>query len=123
MKFNSLEEAQETKEAIKQSIGSLPSSLWRSITWDNGLEGVCHLELSKEYNIPTYFCDPYSSWQKGGVENLNGLIRQYLPKGANLTKMTPALVYRIQESLNNRPRKKLGYLSPNEVIANLLTRD
>ncbi len=65
--------AKETEQAISKSIESLPAELFKSITWDNGKEGVCHTKIRDGYNLKTYFCDPYSSWQKGGVENLNGL--------------------------------------------------
>jgi IS30 family transposase len=108
--------AEETERALSDSIDSLPVELFKTITWDNGKEGVCHTKIRDDYNITTYFCDPYSSWQKGGVENLNGLIREYLPKDTDMTTITDTDVYRIQERLNNRPRKKLGYISPNEAL-------
>lgn len=106
----------ETLAALRDSIVSLPQYLWNSITLDNGSEGAKHYEIKKEYNIATYFCDAYKSWQKGGVENLNKQIRFYLPKKTNLSKITDEDLFNIQEKLNNRPRKKLGYLSPNEYI-------
>lgn len=106
----------ETFRAITESIDSLPQYLWNSITFDNGGEGARHTELKTNYNIGTYFCDAYASWQKGGVENLNGLIRQYLPRKTNLGIMTQSEITAIQEKLNNRPRKGLGYLTPNEFI-------
>lgn len=108
--------AEETERAISLTIDSLPSALFKTLTWDNGKEGVCHTKIRDDYNIATYFCDPYSSWQKGGVENLNGLIREYLPKDTNMNTITEEQVYRIQEILNNRPRKKLGYLTPNQAL-------
>lgn len=109
--------AEETQTAISKSIESLPRELFKSLTWDNGKEGVCHTKIRDDYNIETYFCDPYSSWQKGGVENLNGLIREYLPRETDMATITDEDIYRIQERLNNRPRKKLGYLSPNKALA------
>ncbi len=108
---------EETEQAISKSIESLPQDLFKSLTWDNGKEGVCHIRIRDGYNIETYFCDPYSSWQKGGVENLNGLIREYLPRETDMDTITDDDVYRIQEKLNNRPRKKLGYLTPNKALA------
>ena len=108
---------EETEKAISKSIESLPQELFLSLTWDNGKEGVCHTRIRDGYNVETYFCDPYSSWQKGGVENLNGLIREYLPRGTNMDTITDEDIYRIQERLNNRPRKKLGYLTPNKALA------
>lgn len=108
---------EETEAALSKSIKSLPTELFKSITWDNGKEGICHTRIRDSHDIDTYFCDPYSSWQKGGVENLNGLIREYLPRGTNMSKITDEDVYRIQEKLNNRPRKKLRYKSPNQMLA------
>lgn len=113
--------AEETELAINDSVESLPAELWKSITWDNGGEGACHTKIRDGYNIETYFCDTYASWQKGGVENLNGLIRQYLPKGTDMSTITDEEIYKIQERLNNRPRKKLNYLTPNEVISTAVT--
>jgi IS30 family transposase len=109
--------SEETLKALRATIRSLPiKDLARSITFDNGGEGAKHTEIRDEYGVDTYFCDPYKSWQKGGVENSNGLIRQYLPRETNLAKITKDMIHEIQEKLNNRPRKKLGYRTPNEVI-------
>lgn len=114
---------EETLEALKITIESLPmKDLAKSITFDNGREGAKHTEIRDEYGIDTYFCDPYKSWQKGGVENSNGLIRQYLPRETNLDSITKDTIYEIQEKLNNRPRKKLGYRTPNEVINSYLLK-
>ncbi len=109
--------ARETKEALVSSIESLPHEFWKSITFDNGLEAAEHTRIRDLYGITTFFADPYKSWQKGGVENLIGLIRQYLPKGARIDTLTMKDIHDIQEKLNNRPRKKLHYRTPNEVIA------
>ncbi len=108
--------AESTYEAITQTIDSLPLYLVKTITFDNGTENVKHTQLKENFPIQTYFCDPYSSWQKGGVENTNGLIRQYLPRKTELDKITDEDINTIQESLNNRPRKSLDYLTPNEII-------
>lgn len=108
--------AEETESAISCSIESLPAKLWKTLTYDNGSEGATHKKIKDGYDIETYFCDPYASWQKGGVENINGLIREYLPRDTNMDTITEADIQFIQEKLNNRPRKKLGYLTPNEVI-------
>ena len=86
------------------------------MTFDNGGEGAKHAEIRREYGLETYFCDPFASWQKGGVENANKLIRQYLPRNTDMAKLTDRDIYEIQEKLNNRPRKCLDYLTPNEVI-------
>lgn len=109
--------ARETEYALRDTIASLPQDLFRTMTFDNGGEGACHVRLRHDYGIATYFCDGYASWQKGGVENVNGLIRQYVPKDAALNEMTDEDIYAIQEKLNNRPRKHLNYLTPNEAIA------
>ena len=109
--------AAETYKAICKSIESVPEGFFKSLTWDNGTEGVCHAKLRDAYSIKTYFCDPYAPWQKGGIENLNGLIREYLPRNTNMDTITDADIYRIQEKLNNRPRKKLKYVSPNQALA------
>ena len=103
--------------ALRDSIDSLPN-LWLTITRDNGTENVLHHETK----IPSYFCDPYCSWQKGGVENLNGLIREYFPKKSNLDLISDEEIDLIQEKLNNRPRKCLNYLTPNEVLATELKK-
>ena len=105
--------AQRSEEALRDSIESLPANLWLTITRDNGSENVLHHETE----VPSYFCDTYCSWQKGGVENLNGLVREYFPKKSNLDRVEKRYVYEIQERLNNRARKALNYLTPNEVIA------
>ena len=109
--------AGETENALRKTFDSLPLYCFKTITFDNGGEGATHGNLINDFNISTYFCDPFCSWQKGGVENLNSLIRQYLPKGSDFTYLTDKQIYDIQERLNNRPRKQLNYLTPNQVLA------
>ena len=109
-----------THQALRETIESLPQTCFQSITFDNGLEGQCHYEIKKEYGVETYFCDPYSSWQKGTVENTNGLVRYYLPRSVDLGSLSDQEIYEIQEKINNRPRKCLNYLTPNEVVAQFL---
>jgi IS30 family transposase len=104
--------AASSEEAVRSTVESLPKRFRKSMTRDNGTENVLH----KDTEIPSYFCDPYASWQKGGVENLNGLIREYLPKRSNLDTITEEEIFAIQEILNNRPRKSLGYKTPNEIF-------
>jgi IS30 family transposase len=108
--------AEETKDALIKTAESIPKEIFLTLTFDNGLEAVQHTEIKKEYGIETYFCDPFASWQKGEVENANKLIRYYLPRHTDLSKLTDEDIYEIQEKLNDRPRKCLKYLSPNEVI-------
>lgn len=112
--------ATQTKEALSQTILSLPDNFTKSITFDNGTEGAKHGEIKKEYHVKTYFCDTYAAWQKGGVENTNGLLRQYLPKKLNLEDITDSQIHEIQERLNNRPRKKLNYQTPNEKLTDFI---
>jgi len=111
--------ANETENALRKGIDDLPEYLWQSITFDNGGESATHTKLRDDYGIQTYHCDAYASWQKGGVENLNGLIRQYVPKGVDIFNFTDEQIYYIQERLNNRPRKSLNYLSPNQLLAQI----
>ena len=112
--------ARETENAIADSIESLLKGIWLTITRDNGTENANHLNTLINFNVQSYYCDPYCSWQKGGDENLNKLVRQYLPKKADLSKVTNDDIYDIQERLNNRPRKSLNYLTPNEVTAKFI---
>jgi transposase, IS30 family len=112
--------AKENEETIAETIESFPYYWFQSVTRDNGSENAKHLNTFNDFNVQSYFCDPYCSWQKGGVENLNKLIRQYLPKHADFEKATDRDILTIQELLNNRPRKSLNYLTPNEVFANNL---
>ena len=107
-------EATETLRALIETANSVESKRFKSVTFDNGSEGSRHFELKKLFGIKTYFCDPFKSCQKGGVENMNKLIRQYLPRNVDLKNISNDDIYLIQERLNNRPRKKLKYLSPNE---------
>jgi IS30 family transposase len=108
--------AEETKNALVKTAESVPRELFQTITFDNGTENVQHAEIKQEYGIETYFCDPFASWQKGSVENMNKLIRRYLPRHTDLSKLTNQDIFLIQEKLNNRPRKVLKYQTPNEVI-------
>lgn len=85
--------------------------LVKSSTWDNGVENQYH----EQFGMPTYFCDPYSSWQKGGVENVNKMIRRYFPKGTNFRKISQGEVNRAVNIINNKPRKILGYKTALEV--------
>lgn len=103
------------REAIEDGLELLPGSWRQTMTFDNGSENAQHTEL-KAIGLQTYFCDPYSAWQKGGVENMNGLIRQYIPKKANLNQYSDRDISVIQERLNDRPRKSLQYLTPNEIF-------
>ncbi len=108
--------AAKTRRAIEDVIEELPTDFVHTITFDNGGEAAEHNIIKQEYGIETYFCKPYSPWQKGSVENIIGLVRQYLPKGSDITNLTNNNLYIIQECLNNRPRKTLQYKTPNEIF-------
>jgi len=108
--------ALETKSALVDAINELGEHHIKSITFDNGTENMRHIDLRDTYEIRTYFCDAYCSWQKGLVENINGLIRQYFPRYTDMSKVTDEQIYEVQEKLNNRPRKSLGFLTPNQAF-------
>ena len=112
--------AEEHEQAITKTLDALPPELARTMTFDNGTENVCHTKIRETFNLQTFFCDAYAAWQKGGVENAVGLIRRYLPKTTDLATITDADILAIQEKLNNRPRKKLNFLTPNEVLGGAL---
>lgn len=107
--------AAEKLQAIQKTIAALPANLFRTMTFDNGTENVQHVKL-KEYGMQTYFCDPYCSWQKGTVENMNKWIRWYLPRDIHIDQVTEQEIQTIQNKLNNKPRKCLNYLTPKEVL-------
>lgn len=86
----------------------------KTLTYDNGLEFSRHAEISRALNAKGYFCAPYHSWEKGGVENFNGLVRQYFPKGSSFEGIVPERLEQIEDEINQRPRKTLGYSSPSE---------
>ncbi|MEK6755839.1 MAG: IS30 family transposase [Bacteroidota bacterium] len=111
--------AKETEEALMKSILSFPTPLWKTITFDNGREGVNHGSLRRTFNLETYFCDPYASYQKGGVEQANGIIRRFLPRDTDMSQITDQHIYAIQETINNTPRRSLCYKTPKEVVAEL----
>jgi transposase, IS30 family len=94
----------------------------RTITWDQGKEVAFHAEFTVATGIPVYVCDPHKPWQRGSNANTNRLLRQYLPKGTDLSVHSAADLARIDCSLNNRPRKTLGYLTPSERLAEFLLR-
>jgi len=100
---------------IKSALGRLPKNIkGHTITFDNGKEFSQHEQITKETGLSCFFARPYHSWERGLNEHTNGLVRQYFPKGSNLTKITRAQIHDVENHLNNRPRKVLGFLTPRE---------
>ncbi len=109
------------RDAISSTITTLPAELRRSLTWDQGIELSEHARLSVEADLPVFFCDPHSPWQRGTNENTNGLLRQYFPKGTDLSVHSPEHLAGIAAALNGRPRKTLGWKTPGEALTALLS--
>jgi len=114
-KINS-KSSKETSNAINNKLSKTPKKLVKTITYDNGTENVEHERVNKILGTKSYFCHPYNSWEKGGVENIIGLIRRYLPKKTDFAKISKYKIKIIENRLNNRPRKCLKYRTPNEVF-------
>jgi IS30 family transposase len=108
--------AQAVREAIAASILTLPEQLRRSLAWDQGAEMAEHAQLRIDTGIEIYFCDPHSPWQRGSNENTNGLLRQYFPRGTNLSRHSPEELAAVALALNSRPRKTLGWHTPAEAL-------
>src|SRR5215469_10217525 len=113
-------DARLVEQAMRQAISTLPAELALSITWDQGKEMAYHADFTIATGIPVYFCDPHKPWQRGSNENTNGLLRQYMPKGSDLSVHTADDLARIARSLNGRPRKTLGFMTPSEKLAEFL---
>lgn len=113
--------AEAVRDAVVAAITTLPAQLRRSLTWDQGTEMARHAELRIEHDLPVYFCDPQSPWQRGTNENTNGLLRQYFPKGTDLSPHGPGELEAVAVALNGRPRKTLGWRTPAEALDELLT--
>ena len=103
-------------KAIIRRMKGLPACARRSITYDNGSENTQHELINDQLNTDSYFCNPYHSWEKGSVENVNGLIRRFLPKKTDFAKITHKRIKEIEFLLNNRPRKCLGFKTPAQVF-------
>jgi IS30 family transposase len=104
------------KDALAATITTLPEQLRRSLTWDRGKEMSAHTQFKIETGVPVFFADPHSPWQRGTNENMNGLLRQYFPKGTDLARWSAEEIAAVAATMNNRPRKTLGWKTPAEAL-------
>jgi IS30 family transposase len=109
------------QQAIVAKMATLPDQLRRTLTWDQGIEMANHLQIAAEADLEIYFCDPHSPWQRGTNENTNGLLRQYFPKGTDLSFWGPGYLDHVAAELNDRPRKTLNWRTPAEALQALLS--
>lgn len=114
--------AEAVRKAIVRSMAKLPEQLRQSLTWDQGAEMAQHAELRIDTGLRIYFCDPQSPWQRGSNENTNGLLRQYFPKGTDLSRHTDKELDAVAHALNTRPRKTLDWKTPAEILDQFLAR-
>jgi IS30 family transposase len=112
--------AEAVRDAITRAIFTMPEQLRRSLTWDQGAELAQHARLKIDAGVQVYFCDPHSPWQRGTNENTNGLLRQYFPKGTDLSMHNAGDLEAVALALNTRPRKTLGWKTPAETLDQLL---
>jgi IS30 family transposase len=110
------------QDAMVAKMATLPEQLRRSLTWDQGAEMANHVHIAEATGLSIYFCDPHSPWQRGSNENTNGLLRQYLPKGTDLSFYGPGMLDNIAAELNGRPRKTLNWRTPAEALHALLSK-
>ena len=114
--------AERVTALLAQKMETLPDFLRNSVTWDQGKEMADHANFTIKTGIDVYFCDPHSPWQRGSNENTNGLLRQYFPKGTDLSNYTQAELDAVADELNNRPHQTLGWLKPTEVLNEFLVK-
>jgi IS30 family transposase len=111
------------RDGLIDAMKTLPSQLKRSLTWDQGSEMALHHQFTLAADLPVYFCDPHSPWQRGSNENTNGLLRQYFPKGTDLSIHDPEHLQAVARELNMRPRKTLDWDTPAQRLAKVLAQD
>jgi IS30 family transposase len=116
-----LRDSQSLHAALLARLGDLPAELLRSITWDQGTEMAGHRTITESLGVPVYFCDSHSPWQRGSNENTNGLLRDYFPKGTDLSLHTVEHLLAVENELNHRPRIVLNDRTPAELFQALLT--
>jgi len=112
--------AEHVRDALVDAVSALPARLRRSLTWDQGVEMGRHDEFTQTSDVPVYFCERASPWQRGTNENTNGLLRQYFPKGTDLCTHTAERLASVAADLNARPRKTLGWETPYQRLDRLL---
>ena len=115
--------AEETKDAVIRRFKGLPKRMRKTLTLDNGTENAGHEEITARTGVQCYFAHPYSSWERGTNEHINGLVRWYLPKGTDFGKISDEQIAHIESLINNRPRKCLGFKTPLEVASRVALRD
>ena len=108
--------AEAMREGIIATLGQLPAQLRRTLTWDQGKELAMHQQISEQTGTRVFFCDAHSPWQRGSNENMNGLLRDYFPKGTDLRQVAPEELARVADEINHRPRKTLDWARPADLL-------
>ena len=112
--------AETVRTAMAAKIKTLPAELMKTITWDQGIEMAEHAQFTIDTGVDIYFCEPHSPWMRGSNENTNGLLRQWMPRGTDLSVHTEADLDEIARKLNGRPRLTLEWMKPSEALARLV---
>lgn len=114
--------AEAIRDGVAEVFGGLPPHLRRTLTWDQGKELALHQQITAATGTPVFFCDPHSPWQRGSNENTNGLLRDYFPKGTDLSHITPQELQKVTDEINDRPRKTLSWARPAHLITAAATK-